>query len=122
VLLTPGRLDRATGFFQRHGGKVVVVARFIEGLRQANGIIAGITGMHWARFIAFNALGAALWVAVWTGVGYLSGSHINSIYHTATRYSTYLAIVAGALILAYIAHHLIRRARRATAEGERSAE
>jgi membrane protein DedA with SNARE-associated domain len=122
VLLTPGRLDRATGFFQRHGGKVVVVARFIEGLRQANGIIAGITGMHWARFIAFNALGAALWVAVWTGVGYLSGSHINSTYHTATRYSTYLAIVAGALILAYIAHHLIRRARRATAEGERSAE
>jgi membrane protein DedA with SNARE-associated domain len=118
VLLTPERLDRATGFFQRHGGKVVVVARFIEGLRQANGIIAGITGMHWARFIAFNALGAALWVAVWTSVGYLSGSHINTIYHTATRYSTYLAIAAGALILTYIAHRLISRARRATPESE----
>jgi membrane protein DedA with SNARE-associated domain len=116
VLLTPERLDKATGFFQRHGGKVVVVARFIEGLRQANGIIAGISGMHWARFIAFNALGAALWVTVWTAVGYLSGSHINAIYHTATRYSTYLAIAAGALILAYIAHRLIKRARRATAE------
>jgi membrane protein DedA with SNARE-associated domain len=116
VLLTPERLDKATGFFQRHGGKVVAVARFIEGLRQANGIIAGITGMHWAKFIAFNALGAALWVAVWTSVGYLSGSHINSIYHIATRYSTYLAIAAGALILAYVARGLIRRARRATAE------
>jgi membrane protein DedA with SNARE-associated domain len=115
VLLTPERLERATGFFQRHGGKVVVVARFVEGLRQANGIIAGITGMHWARFIAFNALGAALWVAVWTSIGYLSGSHINSIYHTATRYSTYLAIAAGGLILAYIARGLIRRARRTTA-------
>ncbi len=48
ILLTPERLDKATGFFKRHGGKIVVVARFIEGLRQANGIIAGITGMHWA--------------------------------------------------------------------------
>jgi membrane protein DedA with SNARE-associated domain len=114
VLLTPERLDKATGFFQRHGGKVVIVARFIEGLRQANGIIAGISRMHWARFLAFNALGAALWVTVWTSVGYLSGSHINTIYDTATRYSTYLAIAAGALILAYIAHRLIRRARRET--------
>jgi membrane protein DedA with SNARE-associated domain len=122
VLLTPERLDKATRFFQRHGGKVVIVARFIEGLRQANGIIAGITGMHWARFLAFNALGAALWVAVWTSVGYLSGSHINTIYDTATRYSTYLAIAAGALILAYLAHRLIRRARRATAESESSVE
>ena len=33
VLLTPERLDRATGFFERHGGKIVAVARFIEGLR-----------------------------------------------------------------------------------------
>ena len=116
VLLTPERLDKATGFFQRHGGKVVIVARFIEGLRQANGIIAGISRMHWARFVAFNALGAALWVGVWTTIGYASGSHINSIYDTATQYSTYLAIAAGALILAYIARHVIRRARRGAAK------
>jgi membrane protein DedA with SNARE-associated domain len=109
VLLTPERLDKATGFFERHGGKVVVLARFVEGLRQANGIIAGITGMHWARFLAFNAIGAALWVAVWTGIGYLSGSHIDSIYNTAAQYSTYLAIGIGAFIVAYIAHRVIRR-------------
>ena len=34
-------------FFERHGGKIIIAARFIEGLRQANGIIAGTTGMHW---------------------------------------------------------------------------
>src|SRR5690349_20148259 len=62
VFITPARLDTATRFFQRHGGKIIIVARFIEGLRQANGIIAGTTGMHWARFVAFNAVGAALWV------------------------------------------------------------
>jgi membrane protein DedA with SNARE-associated domain len=116
IFLTSERLDKATGFFERHGGKVVTIARFIEGLRQANGIIAGITGMHWAKFLAFNALGAALWVAVWTSVGYFSGNHINSIYHTATRYSTYLAIAFGVLVLAWIGRHLWRRRRKAAAE------
>lgn len=120
VLLTPERLEKTTSFFERHGGKIVVIARFIEGLRQANGIIAGITGMHWAKFLAFNALGAALWVAVWTGIGYLSGSHIDSIYSTASRFSTYLAIAAGVLIVAFIARRLVRRrARRAGATVEK---
>jgi membrane protein DedA with SNARE-associated domain len=114
IFLTPERLDKATGFFERHGGKIVAVARFIEGLRQANGIIAGISGMHWAKFLAWNALGAALWVAVWTCVGYFSGNHIDSIYHTATRYSTYLAIAFGVFVVAWIGRRLWRqRARRA---------
>ena len=62
ILLTPERLDRAEGFFNRHGGKVVTVARFIEGLRQINGLLAGIAGMHWLTFLGYNALGAVLWV------------------------------------------------------------
>ncbi len=113
LLITPERLERATGFFERHGGKVVVLARFIEGLRQANGIIAGITGMHWARFLLFNAIGAALWVAVWTSIGYVSGSNITSIYDTATSYSTYLAIAVGALVLLNFARLLLRHNARA---------
>jgi membrane protein DedA with SNARE-associated domain len=118
ILLTPERLDKANGFFERHGGKIVAVARFIEGLRQANGIIAGITGMHWAKFLAFNALGAALWVAVWTSVGYLSGSHINTIYNDATRYDTYLAVAVGVLILAYIARRLWKRRNRSISDSD----
>jgi membrane protein DedA with SNARE-associated domain len=117
LLITPERLDRATGFFERHGGKVVVVARFIEGLRQANGIIAGVTGMHWARFVIFNAIGATLWVAVWTSIGYASGNNINSIYNTATSLSTYLAIAAGALLLLQLARVLLRRNARARSKG-----
>lgn len=117
VLLTPERLDKATGFFERHGGKVITIARFVEGLRQANGIIAGTTGMHWAKFLAFNALGAALWVAVWTSAGYFSGNHINAIYNTATRYDTYLAIAVGVLLIAYVARRVVRgRMARSAAE------
>ena len=116
VFITPERLEKASGFFERHGGKVITVARFVEGLRQANGIVAGSTGMHWARFLAFNALGAALWVAVWTCVGYFSGSHINAIYREATRYDTYLAIAVGVALVAYLSRALYRRRRRAAAK------
>jgi membrane protein DedA with SNARE-associated domain len=116
VLLTPERLDKATSFFRRHGGKIVVVARFIEGLRQANGIIAGITGMHWLRFVFFNAIGAALWVGVWTSVGYFSGSHIRTIYDDVTRYDLYFAIAVGLLVLAAITRHVLRRRAAKAAE------
>jgi membrane protein DedA with SNARE-associated domain len=113
IFITPERLNKATQFFERHGGKIIIVARFIEGLRQANGIIAGISGMHWAKFLVFNAIGAALWVIVWTSVGYFAGSNINTIYDEATRYSRYLAIAFVVLLVAYIVRRVmrVRRAR-----------
>ncbi|HUK69325.1 MAG TPA: DedA family protein [Streptosporangiaceae bacterium] len=109
VRLTSERLAKAEGFFSRHGGKIVVVARFIEGLRQLNGIIAGMGDMRWPRFLAFNTLGAALWVGVWASLGYLTGNHIATIYTYATRYSLYLLIAAAAVIAVLIARAVIRR-------------
>src|SRR5207244_11111670 len=54
LLLGPARVRRAERFFDRHGGKVVVVARFVEVLRQLNGVFAGTAGMPWRRFLACN--------------------------------------------------------------------
>lgn len=117
VLLTEERLDKAEAFFTRHGGKIVTVARFIEGLRQANGIIAGITGMRWLKFLAFNALGAALWVATWTSVGYLAGDHITTIYNDVNRYALYFAGVVVVLIVLFVIRRRRKRVReRAGAE------
>jgi membrane protein DedA with SNARE-associated domain len=119
VLLTEKRLDAAHRWFERHGGKVVVVARFVEGLRQANGWIAGITGMHWLRFAIFNALGAVLWVATWLTVGYVSGRHIDTVYSAITRYAIYIGIgVAVALLVLIIRHVLRRRRENGASDGE----
>jgi len=112
VRLTEERLDKGEAFFERHGGWIIVVARFIEGLRQANGIIAGIAGMRWWRFLIFNALGAALWVGTWVSVGYLAGSHIDTIYHYITSYSVYALIAVAVLLAGYIAWRILRRRRR----------
>jgi membrane protein DedA with SNARE-associated domain len=110
VFLTEERLGKAERFFARHGGKVVTVARFIEGLRQANGIVAGLARMPWRRFLAFNALGAALWVGVWSAVGYFAGGHLPAIYEQIHRYELYLLIVLGAAVLA-VALRASRRAK-----------
>src|SRR5271169_6402586 len=114
VFLTAERLDKAEAFFNRRGAIVITFARFVEGLRQANGIIAGITGMHWLRFLVFNALGAALWVGTWISLGYLAGNHITTIYHYITLYSYYVLIALVVLLVGYIAWHLRRRRRRRT--------
>jgi membrane protein DedA with SNARE-associated domain len=113
VLLTPKRLERGQAFFERHGGKVITFARFVEGLRQANGIVAGIAGIHWKRFLVFNALGAALWVGVWTAVGTLAGNHIEAIYNALNRYVLYVVGALAAALVVYVALRLWRRRRAA---------
>ena len=112
VFLTEERLDKAERFFDRRGAIVITFARFVEGLRQANGIIAGITGMHWLRFLIFNAIGAALWVGTWVSLGYLAGDHITTIYHYITLYSYYVLIALAVLVVGYITWRLRRRRRR----------
>jgi len=105
VFVTPDRLDRAERFFERHGGKIVTIARFVEGLRQLNGIIAGIVEMPWRRFVLFNMLGAAAWVALWCSLGYLAGDHVEVI----SRYLTYFAVGLGVVFIAWLLWHLRRR-------------
>ncbi|HEY1835584.1 MAG TPA: DedA family protein [Candidatus Saccharimonadales bacterium] len=105
VFLTPARIAKVETFFSRHGGKVVAIARFVEGLRQANGIIAGLSEMRWPKFLAFNVLGAALWVSLWSTVGYFGGSHIG----TFLRYQLYLTIAVAAALVLFIAYKLLHR-------------
>lgn len=68
-------------FFQHYGGGMVIGARFVEGLRQLNGLVAGSMGMAWWRFLSFNAIGAALWVGVWAGGVYVLGEHFSVVEH-----------------------------------------
>jgi len=113
VGITSQRLDKAEGFFDRYGGVVVAGARFVEGLRQANGIVAGTIRMPWPRFVIFNTLGAVLWVGAWASAGYLAGDHITAIYSTVSRYSLYLLIALAVVVAALIIRAAVRRHRHA---------
>lgn len=107
VFLTPKRLAGAERFFNRYGGRVVAVARFIDGLREINGIVAGLSEMKWSTFITYNALGAALWVGAWSSVGYFGGSHIE----TFLRYGLYPTVLTIAGVIGFVVIKLIKRRR-----------
>jgi membrane protein DedA with SNARE-associated domain len=114
IFLTPERLDKTENYFNRHGGKIIVIARFVEGLRQANGILSGIIGMHWLKFLGFNALGAVLWVCTWATVGYLAGENIETIYGAFDKYKWYAAAVL-VIIAAIVITRRVRAHRRKAA-------
>lgn len=107
VFLTPARIKKAEDFFRKKGGWLVLVARFIEGLRQANGIIAGLAEMSWKKFLSYNAIGAALWVALWSSIGYYGGSHLNTIL----KYDLYFSIAAVILIVIYLIYRFLSHKR-----------
>lgn len=113
LLIRGHHLDRAEAIVDRFGGIVVVVARFIVGLREANGIISGITQMRWQTFAFFNVLGGCAWVATWVSLGYLAGDHIASIYSTINRFAIYALIALAVLLAGYIVRRVARRRRAA---------
>lgn len=97
--ITERRLAAVEAFFRRYGGGVVLVARFFALLRQLNGIVAGSVGMTWWRFLAYNAVGAALWVGAW-GIGvYTVGERLGALAPWVHRLG-YLAIGMAALVVA----------------------
>ena len=79
-------------------------ARFIEGLRQANGIIAGISEMSWLRFTIFNAIGATLWVSTWSLVGYFAADHIG----TVLKYQTYFTVITLTVIILALIYKAVK--------------
>jgi membrane protein DedA with SNARE-associated domain len=113
VGLTERRIGRMEGVFARQGPKLVVLARFVDGLRQFNGVLSGLAGMRWNAFLLYNAIGAALWVAVWTVVGRLAGRHIGAIYHHVHRYQPWIIAALILIVLAFVLRHLMHHRREA---------
>jgi membrane-associated protein len=73
-LLNPKHLERAHEFFERHGGKAIVLARFVPIVRTFIPFVAGAASMTYATFGFYNVAGAALWVFLCVGAGYLFGN------------------------------------------------
>jgi len=73
-LLRQEHLDRTHAFFERYGGKTIVIARFVPIVRTFAPFVAGLGAMSYRRFITYNVLGGVLWVVACVGAGYFFGN------------------------------------------------
>lgn len=67
-------LDRTYEFYEKYGGKTIILARFVPIVRTFAPFVAGVGQMHYGRFITFNLIGGVAWVAIFTFLGYLFGN------------------------------------------------
>jgi membrane protein DedA with SNARE-associated domain len=87
-------LARGENLFARFGAVTVFFARFVFGLRIIAGPMAGVLRMPWRKFLVFNVLGAAVWVTVISGVGYIFGENWGRLEQYLKRFDLAVAIVA----------------------------
>lgn len=85
-------LKRTHAFFERHGGKTIVLARFVPIIRTFAPTVAGAGGMNYPQFLLYNVAGGALWVISMTSAGYFLGRLIPDV-------EKHLHWILGAIIL-----------------------
>lgn len=90
--ISSSTLERGEGIFARYGAVAIFFARFVFGMRIIAGPLAGVLRMPWRRFTIFNFLGAALWVTVISGAGYLFGQHWEPLQRDIKRFDLSFAI------------------------------
>jgi len=110
LLISPRKFALAQSIFLKNAGWAILVARFVTGLREIVGLLAGVFAMPASRFLFFNFVSAVLW-AVSTGcAGYFLASSWSRLFHLLARINT-LGLIAFAAVVTVLALRHLRRQR-----------
>ncbi len=108
-------IDRALAGLQRRGPVYVFVGRFTAFLRAVMPGLAGMSKMHYRRFLIANALGGLIWGVSFTLLGYFAGSALTRI----EKYASWLGLTLLILMIgAFVTFHFLRKRREASGEKE----
>lgn len=108
------KIERAEQTVRRYGGRAVFIGRFTAALRALVPGTAGMSGVHYGKFLVWNAAGGTLWAVAYVLIGYLAGSQ----YRHIEKYANYIGIV----LLVVIAAGFIIRQRRSKSKSASSPE
>jgi membrane-associated protein len=98
VGVTPPRLARVDAFFDRHGGKAILIGRFVGLVRAVAPFIAGASGLRLRRFVPYSLAGTFVWAIAFTLVGYAFQESFETAAGALTHGALALAVLAAAAV------------------------
>ena len=103
VRITRERFEQVERYFARHGGKTILVGRFIGLVRALAPFIAGSSGMRYRVFLPYSVLGTGLWAAAFTLLGYAVSQSLDRATELAGRgtlvFGTVIAVIVGGIVI-----------------------
>lgn len=109
VKITEARLEQVERYMRDHGGKTILVGRFIGLVRALAPFIAGSSKMPYRRFMPYDIIGSGLWAAFFCMLGYIFSNNIGEVIHWAERGVLYFGWTVGAIVLIV---YLVQRFRK----------
>jgi undecaprenyl-diphosphatase len=102
VKITHERLEQVEGYFDRHGGKTILIGRFIGLVRALAPFIAGASGLPYKRFIPYSVVGTGLWATAFCVLGYIFWRSFDRVAHIAGQavfgFGLTVAVIVGVVV------------------------
>ncbi|MGH9360194.1 MAG: DedA family protein [Terriglobia bacterium] len=109
LLISSRRYEMAQSVFLNNAGWAILLARFVGGLREIVGLLAGVFAMPLRRFLFFNVVSAAIWAVTIGFTGFLLASSWRRLFRFLTRINTFGFIVFAVVVIVLVARSLRRR-------------
>ncbi len=109
VKITEERLEQVEGYFAKHGGKTILVGRFIGLVRALAPFIAGSSKMPYRRFAPYSVIGTGLWSATFVLLGYIFWQSFERVAGVAGRATVVFGIIVGLIVGVVYAYRRLRR-------------
>jgi membrane protein DedA with SNARE-associated domain/membrane-associated phospholipid phosphatase len=122
VRITEARLHQVESYFQRHGGKTIVIGRFIGLVRALAPFIAGTSKMRYGNFAPYSIVGTGLWAATFILIGYFASQSLDQVANVVGKGLVWFAVFVGVVVGTIVAVRYLREPRnraRLVAEMER---
>jgi membrane protein DedA with SNARE-associated domain/membrane-associated phospholipid phosphatase len=104
VKITHERLEQVEGYFDRHGGKTILIGRFIGLVRALAPFIAGASGLAYRRFLPYSVVGTGLWSTVFCVLGYVFWRSFDRVAHYAGQAILGFGLTVGVIVGVVVAY------------------
>jgi membrane protein DedA with SNARE-associated domain/membrane-associated phospholipid phosphatase len=119
--ITESRLETVEGYYERYGGRTIIIGRFIGLVRALAPFVAGTSGWRYRDYFAYGLIGTLLWAIAFCLVGFYASQHIDDAVRIAGRATFVFGILVAGGVVTYLLVRYLRRADAATLRRCRSA-